>query len=190
MAGKKPFFVTGANAVINVGGVPVAFATDVSYRISVAHASPRVLGKFEVERHQPLKYDVSGNFTVIRYVRNVTQAIPSPHPAADRRGNGAGHFGTTSGDFLTSAFGLEGGRPNDNFDPSAMLRSGVFDIDIFQKIDGDNCQIAKLRGCRMVETELRVAKKGVAMQSFNFMAQYADEDSFTADKSGVGQELT
>ncbi len=48
-----PFFLSGANAKILIGGKTVAYATDVTYSISVKHGAPRLLGKFEVESIQP-----------------------------------------------------------------------------------------------------------------------------------------
>lgn len=201
MTGIKPFFITGANAIIKIGGVTVAFATDVSYRISVKHASPRVLGRFEVERHQPLAYDVSGTFTIFRYVNGVYDEIglsPTQVKKEQSAGNGIGNMGNDASPIADLVGLLDGNglRINDQLDPSAMLRGSVFDIDIYQRASQtvsrealDNFQFAKLRRCRITEAELRVQKRSAATQTFRFVAQYADEDTFTAGKSGVGQEL-
>lgn len=192
MAGSKPFFIVGANAKIKLNSLTVAFATDVSYRVSVDHASPRVLGKFEVEVHQPLKYDVSGTLTVIRYAKDVSKAQNAPSPSVDRQGNGVGSLGTAPDGISLDTVGLGGpdGRPNENFNPSKMFQSRTFDIEIFQKVDGDQCQIAKLRGCRFSEMSFRMSKRSSGQVSYSFVAQYLDEDSFNAGKSGVGQELS
>lgn len=71
MAGLKPFFLTGANAKIIVNGVAIAFATNISYSVAVNHNSPRVLGRYEVEEHSPLSYDVMGGFSIIRYAKDL-----------------------------------------------------------------------------------------------------------------------
>lgn len=72
---SKPFFLTGANAKIIVNNVTLAFATDISYRIDIKHATPRVLGMYEAQEVQPLMYAVSGSFTIIRYAKGLKTII-------------------------------------------------------------------------------------------------------------------
>lgn len=72
---SKPFFLTGANAKIIVNNVTLAFATDISYRIDIKHATPRVLGMYEAQEVQPMMYAVSGSFTIIRYAKGLKTLI-------------------------------------------------------------------------------------------------------------------
>ena len=143
MANKTPFFLTGANAKIRLNGRTVAFATDISYNIKVDHAAPRVLGRFEVETHQPLTYEVSGSFTIIRYAKDIADLLGAPDDVSTR-GNGIGAYslhsgvdGTVGGALgLPAASGQFDGRANDSFVPSRMFQSKMFDIEIFQKVPG------------------------------------------------------
>jgi hypothetical protein len=48
--------------------------------------------------------------------------------------------------------------------------------------------VARVRDCRIVRADFFLSKKAPAQQRFNFIALYADEDSFTANFSGVGQQ--
>jgi hypothetical protein len=142
MAKTRPFFLTGANAKIKLNGRTIAFATDISYRVIVKHASPRVLGRFEVEAHQPLTYDVEGSFTIIRYAKDLSDKIISPG-AASPKGSGAGAWGLHSGveGAIGGALGLP--HPNGQFDgnadealiPSRLFQSKAFDIEIIQKLN-------------------------------------------------------
>lgn len=50
MAGVKPMFLTGANAKIKVNGITLAYCTNLSYSVKVAHATPTVLGMFELQQ--------------------------------------------------------------------------------------------------------------------------------------------
>lgn len=207
MAGRNPFFITGANAKIKLNGRVIAYCTDVSYRISVKHASPRVLGRFEVEVNQPLQYDVSGSLTVIRYAKGAISHVNNAPPGVAGKGNGIGQTGLGSfGGALGSALGLPtpdlqfDGKADEAFVPSRMFQSSMFDIEIIQKLgrlnpetetpEIENCAIAILRDCRLTESSFSMSKKTAATQTFSFIARYADEDSFIARKSGVGQELT
>lgn len=144
MANKKPFFLTGANAKIKLNGKTIAFATDISYNIQVRHVSPRVLGRFEVEDHQPVTYDVSGSFSIIRYIKGVAETLGSSSPiGTSGSGNGIGAFGAQGiGGAIGNAIGLPNtsgqadGRANEAFVPSRMMQSRTFDIEIFQKVPG------------------------------------------------------
>ena len=49
--------------------------------------------------------------------------------------------------------------------------------------------VAKIRNARISQADFRMTKKGVAVQTFNFVALYVDEDSFVADYSGKGQQF-
>lgn len=184
MSKKIPTFLTGANAKIKVNGRTIALATSVSYNIDVNHASPRVLGRYEVEEHQPLTYDVSGSFSIIRYVGG-----PGHDALKDtnNEGNGIGYWGTTSrnkGEQL-----LTNGSVNGSFDPSKMHRPIGFEIEIYQKTTDGSYAVARFRGVRISSTSFNMQKKSAAAQSFEFKAQYADEDSFGAAISGVGQQF-
>jgi hypothetical protein len=141
MAGHVPFFLTGANAKILLNNETVAFATDLTYRISVKHASPRVLGRFEVEVHQPLSYDVTGSFTIIRYSRGLDGYLGGAAPK-DAMDPGSG-IGSYDDDAVGGALGLPtangqfDGKPSEAFNPSRMFQSKMFDIEIRQKVPGN-----------------------------------------------------
>ena len=142
MAGKKPFFLTGANARIILNNRTVAYATDVSFSVDVRHATPRVLGRFEVEVVQPLSYDVEGTLTIIKYARGMKDYVGENPPGVNQKGSGPGSYGSDQG-ILTSALGLPSGGQfdggaADNFNPQRFFQSKMFDIEIRQKIESGN----------------------------------------------------
>jgi len=203
VAGQRPFFLTGANAKIIVNGVTMAFATNISYSVQVNHNSPRVLGRYEVEEHQPLSYDVFGGFAIIRYVKNIGQGnkiagVTTSPDGVDAEGNGIGSWQRGTGGSLGSMLSLPGtdgagnGHANENMVPGRLHQSQMFDIEIRQQAaGGGECTVARLRNCRITSSNFVLAnKRTVATQAFTFKAQAVDEDTFTAMKSGVGQELT
>jgi len=49
--------------------------------------------------------------------------------------------------------------------------------------------VANIRNCRITQADFQLTKKGAAIQRFNFVALYVDEDSFVADFSGSGQQF-
>jgi hypothetical protein len=202
MSGSVPFFLTGANAKILLNNKTVAFATDVSYKISVKHAAPRTLGRVEVEVLEPVAYDVSGSLTVIRYARGLKDFVKqngfkAPNDV-NQAGNGIGSFKLSSfGGAVGSAIGLPSadgqfdGHANEAFIPGRMYQSSMFDIEIRQKLpDGQEVTVVRLRDCRIEDGTFTLNKRGAAIQTYTFRARYADDDTFIARKSGVGQELS
>lgn len=197
MAGKTPFFLTGGSARILLNNKAVAYATDVSYRISVKHAAPRVLGRFEVEVVQPLSYEVSGTLSIIRYGRGLKDHFAERAPdSVSNEGNSIGSYSLSS-DIARQALGLttnglSDGATNENFDPSRMFQSKMFNIEIRQRVPGEknDVPVVVIRDCRFEDLQFNLNKRGVATLSMTFIARYVDDDTFIARKSGSGQEFS
>jgi len=201
VAGKQAFFLTGANGKILVNNKVIAYATDITYRISVKHGAPRVLGRFEVETIQPLTYDVAGTLSIIRYARGIQPFVNGPDDV-NQEGNGIGSLSRASGlgdDFtklsLPSIHGQYNGGADEAFNPARFFQSKMFNIEIRQKLpdSGDGLvsetTVTLLRDCRFEDMIFKLSKRGVAMIDLTFRARYADDDTGLARKSGVGQEL-
>lgn len=209
MAGIRPTFLTGGNAKIKLNGKTLAFCTDLSYSIQVLTQTPKVLGMYEGSSVEPLGYSVSGSFTVVRYVKDIASAVKGskvPGLAQNDAGNGAGNWGSVWGGTLGDLLNRNGigndGRANEALDPSKFQNGTSFDIQVYQRVDTrtgpvgtnteasiDSIGVANIRNCRITQADFSLSKKGVAMQRFNFVALYVDEDSFTADFSGSGQQF-
>jgi hypothetical protein len=194
MSGAKPFFITGANAKIKLNDKTLAFCTDLSYSITVNHQTPKVLGMYEGTSVEPLGYTVQGSFTVIRYAKDARNVIKnSPKDVADA-GNGLGNWGRAWDSGAGAFFAKNGvgndGRANENLDPSKLSKGAGFDIVIYQKTSEGDLGVAKIRDARITQADFNISKRGLAMQRFNFVALYVDEDSFAADFSGKGQHFS
>lgn len=202
MPGIPPFFLSGGNAKIKVNGVVLAFCTDFSYSVRVAHQQTHVLGLFEPSSVEPLSYKVSGSFTVIRYMNNVKGELEAadyktPNTTSNN-GNGIGAWTpNNSADIGTTLkrIGTIGndGRVTESFNPSKLQNGTFFDIEIYQKMPSGTASdvkgVANIRNCRITSADFGTSKKSVAMQRFTFEAVYVDEDSFIADFSGQGQQF-
>ena len=190
MANVAPFFITGANCKLKVNGVTLAFATNLSYTVSIPHAKLRMLGSYEANSLEPLSYDVGGSFTVIRYVSDLkktydNKGLASPGGVSDL-GNGIGSWtriGEKSAAF--KAFGnMTDGRADQSLNPASLQDGTTFDIEIYQTLaDGESLGVARLRNARIVQAGSQIGKRGNMLQTFQFFAQYLDEDSFIADQS-------
>ena len=186
MAGMKPFFLTGANAKIKVNNVTLAYCTNVSYSVTVNHATPRVLGMYEPTSVEPLSYLVTGSFTVVRYIADAKSSVGGTSPnGVSEKGNGVGSYGEKQ-DQLWTAFD---GRTYDNLNPGRLDKALGFEINISQKVCGKTQEVAKIREARITKSDFALSKKAAATQTFQFTALYVDEDSFLADMSGNGEQF-
>lgn len=215
MAGVLPLFVTGAKAKIKLDGLTLAFCTDLSYSVSVPTADPHILGMYEASSIEPLSYSVRGSFSLLRYTRAAMQRQKrlldagmkgESVPGANPDGNGVGNWGKTS----TSVFGTNGnsglltsltsqdpsnfaGRSYDALNPKAMSYAASFVIEAYQMspaaagLEADDLPIARLRNVRISSADMTLDRRTISNQRFNFVARYADEDSFVAESSFVGE---
>lgn len=185
MAGVKPFFITGANAKIKVNGVTLAFATNLSYRVDVVQQEAPVLGMYEASSIEPVAYRVSGGFAVIRYAADVKTVLGNASPkGVSDKGNGPGAWSDNDTNSVTRP------SPREFFNPKLLDRQSAIEIEIYQKVDGENIPFAKVKGVKLNMAHLNLSdKKAMAIQSFTYKALYVDEDSFLAQFSGLGQQF-
>ena len=194
----NPFFLNGANAKIKVDSLTLAFVTELSYRVDVKHVKPRVLGMYEPLEVQPVTYDVSGSFTVIRYAKGLKALVNAP-PAVSNSGNSIGEWKQQSQETLSSALGLPGGngspsaKIHESLDPGKLLHALQFDLELNQQVSGpdgpEECAFSRLRKCRITGSDFSISKRSLATQTFSFEGIYLDEDGYIASVSGRGQHL-
>ena len=174
----KPFFITGANVKILVNGKTMAFCTDFSCSVDILTQTPKVLGKYEGSSVEPLGYTVSGTFTLIRYAKHAVSAVGGKTPSgAVESGNGSGNWRDT--------LNLPGAATDLALSPADLENATTFDIELYQKVEGDQLGVVKIRNARINRADFSVSKKSPGIQRFSFVALYADEDSFRADFSGA-----
>ncbi len=197
MAGQYPFFLTGANAKIKVNNRTMAFCTNLSYRVTVNHVAPHILGLYESTSLEPLSYTVSGSFSIIRYAKDAKTNHAGKAPngiAANDAGNSVGNWGGVWGGNLGSFLAANGigndGRANEALDPSKFDNGVAFDIQVYQKTPGGDIGVVDIRSARITSASFAIQKRGPAVETYEFMAIYADEDSFVANMSGGGQQFT
>ena len=174
MAGKKPSFVTGANAKIKIGNLTMAYAQDVAYNVTVTTIPIETMGRYEVVSNEPVAYFCEGSFSVIRYTK-VAYDQGMSGTATD--GNGIGNWAFNEDD--------SEGTGADQMNPAQILSSGTFTVEVFQKLDDKTLQpVDKIKDCRLTRKGAGINKRGVLVDNFAFVGILADGDSFTANESG------
>lgn len=169
MAGKKPSFITGATAKIKAYGKTIAYAQDVSYNTSVTTIPIETMGRYEVVSNEPVAYFVDGSLSIVRYTK---QANTNNMSGTAVTGNQINNW--------------EDGKSDAAFDPSKLIVSESFDLEIFQKTSAGEEQIlvAKLRDCRMTRKGGGINKRGILVESMSFNAILLDHGSEGTDVVG------
>lgn len=177
----KPTFVVGARAKIKVDGATIAFATNVNYTVDVTHVPVECLGAYEVIAYEPVGYRVSGTLTVVRYTANGNQV--SANGTTDGKGNSPfNNFGTTTG-VVVGAAGVPAA-----FNPANLLLSSTFDIEVYDRRDGQADQhgqrFIKVGDARFERRSGGINAKGLLEEQFSFNGILFSDDAATVVQSG------
>lgn len=176
MAGKTTALITGSNAKIKVDGVTMAYATDITYDVTVQTIPVERMGQYEVLANEPIAMTVAGSFSVIRY----TKAAKGIINGANDTGNGVGNWkGTTEKNGMKT-----------HLNPGDILTAKTVDIEIYQKFINDPEEgadatiVKKIINARLTRMSGSVNKRGVLTEGFAFVAELIEDDSYTASPSG------
>lgn len=178
MAGQQPSFITGANAKIQAGGITFAYASDVSYNVSVDTIPVETMGRYEAVSNEPVNFSVSGELGIVRYT-NIAKLNNIPGAA-------------TNGNGLENAAFNSGGTAADHFNPANMLFGKSWDLAVFQKIQAaENATpttvasaVVQIKDCRFTRLSSGLNKRGILVDRMAFMGILYNDDSYTAGNSG------
>ncbi len=182
MAGKKPSFITGANAKIKVGGKTFAYAADVSYQVAVDTIPIETMGRYEAVTNEPVNYSVAGELSVVRYTGI---AKTNNMPGTNTGGNGLGKVDYTTG-----------GNGANEINPGNILLSQTWDLSVFQKEQTgataaggtatvtDSVEFITIKDCRFTRKSASLNKRGILVDRLSFVGILADDESFDSSYSG------
>ena len=191
MAGKKGGFITGANAMIKLGGVTLAYCTDVGYNVTIQTIPVEAMGRYEVYSNEPVSYTVDGTLSVIRYTK---RAQENGIDNAAQGGNGSPAVQTALTDPTQSL--------QNHSTPGLMLESSTFDVEVHEKIaengtgsPSDAVKVVSIKDCRLTRRGMTLNKRGLYVDQYAFVGLLvADAESDGSDYahvgSGVGTDLS
>lgn len=191
MAALKPGMITGANAKIEVGGSTLAYASDVSYVLTIDHIPVEVMNKYEVVSNEPVSMKLNGSFSVVRY----SKASAQDTFIKDGDGKPTKEFTrayvpatSNSPSFWKDGTG-DTAKPIKTFSPKDLLASKTFDITIYQRyIAGDGNEVSvvflKFIDCRITGRSAALDKRSVMSERFDFVGIMMNDDKITSSNSG------
>lgn len=171
MANMKAGFIAGTNAKVKIFKKTMAYCSDVSYSVDVQTIPVESIGKYEAHSHEPVGYAVNGQFTIIRYTKNASDAAKGGVIKDVAAGKGNAPENIADG---ASTAGM-------HLDPARMLASQTFDLEILEKRDGDETLVYTISDCRITRRTAALNKRGILTDTYTFNAILAsDSDDVTA----------
>ena len=191
MSGKKGGFITGANAMIKLSGITMAYCTDVGYNVTIQTIPVEAMGRYEVYSNEPVSYTVDGTLSVIRYTK---RAQANSVENAVTGGNGSPNVQTALGTAANQSL-------QNHSTPGLMLESATFDVEIYEKITEngtnaptDSVKVVSIKDCRLTRRGMTLNKRGLYVDQYAFVGMLvadatSDGDDYTHVGSGVGTDL-
>lgn len=148
--------ITGANGKIKVNGKTLGYATSINISTRVDMIPGETMGRFEAVSNEPIAYSTNGSFTMLRYTEAAINNLPKISTA---QSNSIGSVGI-----------------GEHVNPSALLTSTTFEVEIFQKTATEPDQIFKVNNCRITSRSGGVNKRGIYEETFNFVGIISEDD--------------
>lgn len=182
----KPGMITGANAKIIVGDTTLAYASDVSYNLTIDHIPVEVMNKYEVVSNEPVSMTLSGSFSIVRYTKSASYEVTTKDSSGNSKTNTvyvAGKDGNSPNVWKNNKKNLK------SFSPGDLLGSETFDITISQRyIDSSGKEkdvtFLKFKDCRITGRSTALNKRSVMTERFDFVGITMDDDKITSSISG------
>jgi hypothetical protein len=188
MADKKPGMITGANAKIKVGETTLAYASDVSYNLTIDHIPVEVMNKYEVVSNEPVAMTLSGSFSVVRYSKAAAESVPVIGADGNPTGEKTTVYvpGSTNSPNVWKQDSVNKLKP---FSPGDLLASKTFDITISQRYSGADGRekdvvFLKFKDCRITGRSTSLNKRSVMSERFDFVGETMDDDKIQSAASG------
>ncbi|NBP02909.1 MAG: hypothetical protein EBU90_22915 [Proteobacteria bacterium] len=149
MAGQIPSFLTGANLVIRIGDIRVAFAQSLSFQRNVAHTAVMGVGAYDVLALEPTSFAASGSMQILRWTDDMLE----------KRKNDKNTLPDNMAETASKPDLIGNSIVSDTaFNPQKLLLSTTFDIEVYEK-KADEGQ---------VEGTLLFVLKDCRIQNYNF----------------------
>lgn len=175
MAQVNAGFVTGARAKILIGSKTMAYASDISYNITIQTIPIETMGKYEVHTNEPVAYNVDGSFSVVRYTGGDGKHSNVGEQSETGAENGTSVLDNDSEDMK------KGTAPGDHLNPAQILCSSSFDLEIKEKAcTGSDTPVFRINDCRITRRGASLNKRGVLVDNYSFVAILAG-DAVEAD---------
>ena len=181
MAGIIPSFASGSNLSIRLGGIVVAYATNLNFTDDVNHAPVGGIGSYSYDALEPTQYVARGSISINRYSTLAANAVTASLSEANKAGllpsravAGPTDIGSSESDGNTLLYPSQ-------FNPTSLLFGRTFDIVVMESVPTSPRIIFTLRECRMTGYSMSFTPGSLVGENVNFMCiRVIETDTQTA----------
>ena len=170
MAGQIPSFLTGANLVIRIGEIRVAFAQSLSFQRNVAHTAVMGVGAYDVLALEPTSFAASGSMQILRWTDDMLEKrVKDRDTLPDNMASTASKADMVGNSIVSDTA----------FNPQKLLLSTTFDIEVYEKkAEGEQVEGALLfvlRDCRIQNYNFNFVPGELLVENVSFLCRRIED---------------
>ena len=189
MAAQTPFFMSGPRLLLKIDGIKVAYAVGLDLRVSRNVQIVNTLGSFASVALQATMYNgVSGSMQIVRLLDTASRtalekAAPEKKATTDNELIGLKNESSNPTDATTNSLISATDNLKKHLDPSSVLASSTFDIEVWQMypttvtVDSKNPSLNNegvlvkhftVQNCRLNSRSASISAGQLLTESFSF----------------------
>jgi len=182
MAGQLPTFLSGANLIIRIGEIRVAFAQSLSFQRNVSHTAVMGIGAYDVLALEPTGFAASGSVQITRWTDEMLDKRLDKNTRPDAM------------EKTEKRNGLAGNSVVDTkaMNPAQLLLSSTFDIEVYEK-DPKTAVAERLEGkllfvlrdCRIANYNFNFVPGELLIENISFQCRRIEDKVADEGLSGL-----
>ena len=180
MAGKLSSFMSGAQLVIRIGSVQLAYCQGISFSDNMTNVPVGGIGSYSFHAIEPVQYIGQGSLVITRYSTKLFDAAKKLSSANDKalpaNLQGSGQSPNRDGNSL-----LDGVQ----FNPSVLLLSATVDIDVYSRADDQKTAsvlVYKLEDCRFTNYAFSFTPGTIVQENLTFICRGVIDQTIQQDQ--------
>lgn len=169
MAGQIPSFLNGANMIIRIGEIKVAFAQSMSFSRNVSHTAVMGIGAYDVLALEPTGFAASGSMQILRWTDEMLKARAAHRATLPKNLEATTDQPTLIGNSIVDKSALN---------PAELLLSQSFDIELYERDPENKTEgtlIFVLRDCRISNYNFNFVPGELLIENVSFQCQRIED---------------
>lgn len=169
MAGQIPSFLNGANLIIRIGEIRVAFAQSMSFSRNVSHTAVMGIGAYDVLALEPTGFAASGSMQILRWTDEMLKARKNDRTTLPDNMQSTEDTKNLIGNSIVDKSALN---------PAELLISTTFDIEVYEKDPASKVEgklLFVLRDCRISNYNFNFVPGELLVENVSFQCRRIED---------------
>lgn len=169
MAGQIPSFLNGANLIIRIGEIRVAFAQSLSFSRNVSHTAVMGIGAYDVLALEPTGFAASGSMQILRWTDEMLAKRTAHRDSLPENMQTTTDVPNMVGNSIVDKSALN---------PAELLISTSFDIEVYEKDPDTKLEgtlLFILRDCRISNYNFNFVPGELLVENVSFQCRSIED---------------